>query len=54
MQEMGKMASKEREQHAHWMRQAAACRRSYAKTGDRYWAQATRSSVAAARSHREA
>lgn len=37
---------------AHWMRQAAACRRSFAATQDRFWAYAARNAVAVARAHR--
>jgi hypothetical protein len=44
----------ERETHANWMRQAAGCRRQYAKTRDRFWAVAARNSVVVAKSHRVA
>lgn len=41
-----------RKEQADWMRQAAACRRTYAKTHDAYWAAAARNSVSAARAYR--
>lgn len=43
-----------REAQANWMRQAAGCRRQYARTSDRFWLAATRNSVAVAKAHRQA
>lgn len=43
-----------REAHANWMRQAAGCRRQFAKTNDRFWSAAARNSVAVAKTHRQA
>lgn len=48
------MATADRKAHADWMRQAAGCRRQFAKTGDRFWFFAARNSVGIARAHREA
>lgn len=48
------MARQDRKSHAQWMAQAAACRRTFAATHDKFWAVAVRSAVGVARSHREA
>lgn len=39
---------------SQWMAQAAACRCAFAKTKDRFWADACRNSVAVAKAHRGA
>lgn len=43
----------ERREHAHWMAQAAACRRTFAATHDRFWATSARNAVAVAKAHRQ-